>query len=65
MGWTAAEIGELENEIVVITGANSGLGFSATKILAEHGAKVVMACRSLDKAEKAKEINGKKILQKF
>ncbi len=55
MGWNAAEIGELENEIVVITGANSGLGFSATKILAEHGVKVVMACRSLDKAEQAKE----------
>jgi NAD(P)-dependent dehydrogenase (short-subunit alcohol dehydrogenase family) len=55
MGWTAAEIGKLENEIVVITGANSGLGFSTTKILAEHGAKVVMACRSLDKAEQAKE----------
>ena len=55
MNWTATEIGELENELVVITGANSGLGFSATKILAEHGAKVVMACRSLDKAEQAKE----------
>lgn len=43
---------------MVITGANSGLGFSATKILAEHGAKVVMACRSPNKAKEAKlEIN--------
>ncbi|MFO7794222.1 MAG: oxidoreductase [Candidatus Nanohaloarchaea archaeon] len=55
MSWTASEIGELENEIVVITGANSGLGFSATKKFAENGANVVMACRSLHKAEKAKE----------
>jgi NAD(P)-dependent dehydrogenase (short-subunit alcohol dehydrogenase family) len=55
MSWDVNEIGEYDNERVVITGANSGLGFSATKILAEHGAKVVMACRSLDKAKDAKQ----------
>ena len=55
MSWDVEDIGEYEDEIAIITGANSGLGLSATKILAEHGAKVVMACRSLDKAKEAKQ----------
>lgn len=55
MSWSVEDIGEYEDEIAVITGANSGLGFSATKILAENGAKVIMACRSLDKAKESKQ----------
>ena len=55
MSWSVEDIGEYEDEIAVITGANSGLGFSATKILAENGAKVIMACRILDKAKEAKQ----------
>ncbi|RDZ38465.1 short-chain dehydrogenase [Haloferax sp. Atlit-47N] len=39
---------------VVVTGANSGLGFEVTKALAEQGAHVVMACRSIDRGEDAK-----------
>jgi NAD(P)-dependent dehydrogenase (short-subunit alcohol dehydrogenase family) len=38
---------------VVVTGANSGLGFEATKELACQGATVIMACRSLDRGETA------------
>ncbi|WP_317929681.1 oxidoreductase [Halioxenophilus sp. WMMB6] len=38
---------------VVITGANSGIGYQATQHFAQLGWRVVMACRSLDKAEKA------------
>jgi len=44
---------DLGGETVIVTGANSGLGFSATRELARHGAQVVMACRSLEKAEDA------------
>jgi len=40
---------------VVITGANSGLGFEATKAFAEEGAHVVMACRSTERGEDAKQ----------
>lgn len=39
---------------VVITGANSGIGFQAALKLAGDGAKVVMACRNLDKGQAAR-----------
>jgi NAD(P)-dependent dehydrogenase (short-subunit alcohol dehydrogenase family) len=38
---------------VVITGANAGLGFETALALARGGARVVMACRSLERAETA------------
>lgn len=37
----------------VITGANSGIGLSAAQILGSRGAEIVLACRSVDKAEAA------------
>jgi NAD(P)-dependent dehydrogenase (short-subunit alcohol dehydrogenase family) len=36
---------------VVITGANSGIGFETALHFARRGANVVMACRSMDKAQ--------------
>ena len=38
---------------VLITGANSGVGYTAAKQIAAQGKTVVMACRSVDKAERA------------
>jgi NAD(P)-dependent dehydrogenase (short-subunit alcohol dehydrogenase family) len=40
---------------VLITGANSGLGFEASKAFAEKGAHVVMGCRSVERGESARE----------
>ena len=40
---------------VVITGANSGLGYEGTEAFAGHGADVVLACRSLDRGRTAAE----------
>lgn len=45
----------LEEKTYVITGANSGLGFSLTKQLSSKGAHVIMACRNEQKALKAIE----------
>ncbi len=38
---------------VIITGASSGVGLQAAKALAQRGWHVIMACRDLDKTEKA------------
>lgn len=54
MRWTADQIPSLEGRTFVVTGANTGLGFEATKELAAHGGRVIMACRNLEKAEQAR-----------
>ena len=51
--WTAAEMPDCSDKTVVVTGANSGLGFEATKAFARKGATVVMACRSIERGEQA------------
>lgn len=49
-GWTAADIPDQHGRTVIVTGANSGLGAEAARVLAKAGAKVIMACRDLDRA---------------
>ncbi|WP_434522137.1 oxidoreductase [Halorubrum sp. AS12] len=51
--WTAKEMPRLDGKTVVVTGANSGLGFEGTRAFAARGATVVMACRSVERAEAA------------
>lgn len=52
--WTQQDIPDLTGKIIVVTGANSGLGFESSKTFAQKGATVVMACRNMEKAEKAR-----------
>jgi NAD(P)-dependent dehydrogenase (short-subunit alcohol dehydrogenase family) len=52
-GWTPERIGSLKGKTFVITGANSGTGFQASKILLAKGAKVVMLNRNPKKSEEA------------
>ena len=51
--WTTATIPNLAGKVIVVTGANSGIGWEATKVFAEKGAHVIMACRSITKAKEA------------
>lgn len=53
MAWTERDIPDQTGRTAVITGANSGLGLATTRALAGAGARVVMACRSIARAERA------------
>ncbi|MBI9103203.1 MAG: SDR family oxidoreductase [Spirochaetales bacterium] len=50
-GWTPDRIGSLKGKTFLITGASSGTGFEAAKILASKEAKVVMLNRNPKKSE--------------
>lgn len=54
MAWDFTKLPRQEGRIVLITGANSGLGFESTWMLAKLGARVIMACRSPERAEAAR-----------
>ena len=51
--WTAQHMPEQSGKTFIVTGANSGIGYETTKELVAKGATVIMACRNLDKANKA------------
>lgn len=52
-GWTPECLGSLTGKTFVITGANAGAGFQASRILLSKAAKVVMLNRSGDKSTAA------------
>ena len=45
----------MQGKIVLITGANSGIGKETTRALAKKGAVIVMACRNLNKSNPVSE----------
>jgi NAD(P)-dependent dehydrogenase (short-subunit alcohol dehydrogenase family) len=51
--WQASDIPSLTNKRVLITGANSGIGYHAALKLARKGAHVLLACRNRQRGEAA------------
>ena len=49
-GWTPERLGSLTGKSYIITGANSGAGFEASRVFLSKGAKVVMMNRNPDKS---------------
>ncbi|XP_067617150.1 retinol dehydrogenase 13 isoform X2 [Eurosta solidaginis] len=47
---------QIRDQIVVITGANSGIGFEIAKALAARGGRIVLACRNMVAAERAAKV---------
>ena len=53
--WTAAQMPSQAGKTVLVTGANSGIGYQAALELARHGAHVLLGCRSESKGAAALE----------
>lgn len=51
--WTADNLPDLSEKTIVITGANSGIGYEAALQFARKRAAVVLACRNMEKARAA------------
>ncbi|MGP8025643.1 MAG: oxidoreductase [Acidocella sp.] len=51
--WPGAKLPDLTDKTVIVTGANSGIGYYTALELARAGAETVLACRSAERGESA------------
>jgi len=64
--WNSSDIPNQKDSVIIITGASSGLGKEAAKVLAGKNAKIIMAVRNAEKTKKVvaqilKEVPGASI----
>ena len=52
-GFTDADVPDQSGKCFVVTGANTGIGFEAARVLAGRNARVLIGCRDADKARAA------------
>ena len=45
---------KMDGKVALITGSNRGIGFEAALDFAKRGAKVLLACRDVEKGDEAK-----------
>ncbi|WP_158840507.1 oxidoreductase [Saccharothrix deserti] len=53
--WDSADIPDQSGRTALVTGANSGLGLRTAEVLAGKGARVLLACRSAERGQRALE----------
>ncbi len=51
--FTETDVPDQQNKCFIVTGANTGIGFEAARVLARRRARVLLACRDQAKAEVA------------
>ncbi len=54
-GFTADDVTDQIGRTVLVTGANTGLGYETALVLAGRGARVLLGCRSIDRAQAARD----------
>ncbi|MBB4525647.1 UNVERIFIED_ORG: NAD(P)-dependent dehydrogenase (short-subunit alcohol dehydrogenase family) [Rhizobium sophorae] len=53
IGFTEASVPDQTGKTFIVTGANAGIGFEISQVLAARGARVLLACRERARAEQA------------
>jgi len=54
--WTTTDIPDLTGKVIIVTGANSGIGYEAAKEFTRNGARTIFACRNMEKAKVALDL---------